>query len=215
MPSGGAYYRPGSPKFDEKRHEDWNSVIVVFNADNYLKLNDLWALKAVLHEMAHAYQLEQWPEKEPAILSAWENAMQDKLYHNVKDDKGRVLKAAYATRNQLEYFAELSCTFFARCNYHPFDRAELNSYDATGYEMIRRQWKIGDEYGTREARVWTNTKGRTVTATLLEVSGSRVTLKDKTGRNRTLALNSLSPLDQDHIRLWFGDGSSRASDKRP
>ncbi len=190
-------------------------MIVVFNADNYLKLNDLWALKAVLHEMAHAYQLEQWPEKEPAILSAWENAMQDKLYHNVKDDKGRVLKAAYATRNQLEYFAELSCTFFARCNYHPFDRAELNSYDATGYEMIRRQWKIGDEYGTREARVWTNTKGRTVTATLLEVSGSRVTLKDKTGRNRTLALNSLSPLDQDHIRLWFGDGSSRASDKRP
>lgn len=211
---GLAYYRPGSPKFDERRHKDWNSVIVVFHAENYMKLSDFWALKAVVHEMAHAYHLEQWPEKQPEILKAWEDAMQAELYRNIRDDKGKILKAAYATRNQLEYFAELSCMFFSRCNYPPFDWTELQAYDPAGYDMIRRQWKIGDEYGTREPRVWTiGSKRRPLTATLSAVAGNRVTLTDEKGRKRTMTLKALSPVDQDHIRLWFGSPGDGASKK--
>ena len=96
--NGLAYFRPGSPKFDEKRHEEWNSVVVVYHAQHYVSLTDLWAFNSVLHELGHAYQLEQWPKKEPSILAAYENAMQGKLYQNVKNDKGGRFPKAYATR---------------------------------------------------------------------------------------------------------------------
>jgi len=98
--SGLSYFRPGSPKHNEKRDERWNSVVVVYSAKNYVNLSDLWALKAVIHELAHAYQLEQWPEKEPRILAAYDNAMADKLYLNVENNKGGDFEKAYATQNQ-------------------------------------------------------------------------------------------------------------------
>lgn len=143
--SGLTYFRPGAPKHDVKRDLRWNSAVVVYSAKNYANLKDLWALKSVLHELSHAYQLEQWPEKEPRILAAYENAMAARLYHDVPNDKGGKFAKAYATQNQLEYFAEVSCMFFARCNYRPYNRAELRDYDPAGYRMVREVWKIGDQ----------------------------------------------------------------------
>jgi hypothetical protein len=204
--NGLAYFRPGSPKFDANRDEDWNSVVVVWHAENYMKLTDLWALKCVLHELAHAYQLEQYPEKQPDILNAWKNAMEQKLYHNVKEDTGKILQAAYATQNQLEYFAEVSCMFFAKCNYAPTNRSELKAYDPTGYEMIRKIWKIGDKHGQREPRVWKlGPKERKLTATFSARANKRVTLVDEKNRKRNLSIAALSQLDRDYISLWLDD----------
>lgn len=201
--NGLAYFRPGSPKFDAKRHEDWNSVVVVYHAQNYVRLTDLWALKAVLHELGHAYQLEQWPEKEPSILAAYENAMQGRLYHNVKNVKGGRFPKAYATQNQLEYFAELTCMFFAGCNYHPMKRADLKSYDPVGYEMMRKMWKVGDQHGKHEKRTWKlGRAGRELSATYRASTKTSVTLLDSTGKARTISLSALSPLDREYISRW-------------
>jgi hypothetical protein len=204
--NGLAYFRPGSPKFDAKRDDRWNSVVVVYDASNYVALTDLWAFKAVLHELAHAYQLEQWPEKEPHILAAYDNAMSQNLYRNVKNDKGGVFAAAYATQNQLEYFAEATCIFFARCNYQPYNRLEFKAYDPTGYEMIRRQWKIGDEFGKHEQREWKLGRStRKLEATLKSYSAGKVTLVESSGKERTIALKALRELDQDIVKRWFGE----------
>ncbi|MBL6706183.1 MAG: hypothetical protein ISQ06_08730 [Planctomycetaceae bacterium] len=204
--NGLAYFRPGSPKFDAKRDERWNSVVVVYDAKNYVALSDLWAFKAVLHELAHAYQLEQWPEKEPHILAAYDNAMTQNLYRNVKDEKGGVFAAAYATQNQLEYFAETSCMFFARCNYQPYHRLELKEYDPVGYEMIRRQWKIGDEFGKPAPRAWKLGRStRTLEATLKSYSSGKVTLVEPSGKERTISLKALGEVDQDIVKRWFGE----------
>lgn len=204
--NGLAYFRPGSPKFDEKRHEDWNSVVVVYDAQNYVSLTDLWALKAVLHELGHAYQLEQWPEKEPNILAAYENAMQGKLYHNVKNDKGGRFPKAYATQNQLEYFAELTCMFFAGCNYDPMKRSNLKTYDPTGYEMMRKMWKVGDRHGKHEPRTWKlGRAGKALSATFQSSTKTSVTLVDPAGRTRTISLSALSPLDQEYMLRWNDD----------
>jgi hypothetical protein len=204
--SGLAYFRPGSPKFDVKRDERWNSVVVVYDAKNYVALTDLWALKAVLHELAHAYQLEQWPEKEPHILAAYDNAMSQNLYRNVKNDKGGVFSKAYATQNQLEYFAETSCMFFARCNYQPYHRLELKQYDPVGYEMIRRQWKIGDEFGEPLSRAWKlGRSSRQLVGTMKSYKAGKVTLVDSAGRDRTISLKALGELDQDIVKRWFGE----------
>ena len=51
-------------------------------------------------------------EKEPEILAAWQNAESAGLYRNVNDVNGKLLAEGYATRNQLEYFAELSAAYF-------------------------------------------------------------------------------------------------------
>ncbi|MFT4557708.1 MAG: hypothetical protein ACI92S_003081 [Planctomycetaceae bacterium] len=204
--SGLAYFRPGSPKFDAKRDERWNSVVVVYDAKNYVALTDLWALKAVLHELAHAYQLEQWPEKEPHILAAYDNAMSQNLYRNAKNDKGGVFAAAYATQNQLEYFAETSCMFFARCNYQPYNRREFKAYDPVGYEMIRRQWKIGDEFGKPEQRAWKLGRStRKLDGTLKSYSAGKVTLVDSSGKERTISLKALREVDQDIVKRWYGE----------
>lgn len=201
--NGLAYFRPGSPKFDEKRHEDWNSAVVVYHAQNYASISDLWALKSVMHELGHAYQLEQWPEKEPHILAAYENAMKEKLYLNVKTEKGKTIEKAYATVNQLEYFAELTCMHFGECNYGPRKRVDLRSYDPVGYEMIRRMWKIGKAYGRPERRAWTLGKaGRQLEGIYQSSTRTHVRVLDSGNRSRRLALSTLSQIDRDYVNAW-------------
>jgi hypothetical protein len=122
----------------------WGDSIVVYCAENYVHPSDLWAIKAIVHEFAHAYQLHNWPEDQPEIVQPYEAAMKRGLYHKVKDVDGKVLDADYATTNRLEYFAELSCMYFAGCNYKPFNGEELKQYDPAGYAMVERFWRVGE-----------------------------------------------------------------------
>lgn len=201
--SGLSYFRPGAPKHNEKRDERWNSAVVIYCARNYVNLTDLWALKAVLHELAHAYQLEQWPEKEPRILAAYDNAMAETLYLNVENNKGGVFERAYATQNQLEYFAEISCMFFARCNYRPYDRSELRAYDPVGYRTVRELWKIGDKYGQHEQRTWSvGRSGKPLKATFESITGSRVALIDEAGKRKIYSVSAIGPVDRDYLDYW-------------
>ena len=45
---------------------------------------------------------------------------------------------AAALVNQLEYFAELSRMYFAKCNYQPTNLEELKAHDPIGHAMIRK-----------------------------------------------------------------------------
>jgi hypothetical protein len=140
--NGLEYFRPQQTKHVDHLDLRWDNSIVVYCAENYLTISDLWAAKSVTHEFAHAYHLQQWPEEQPAILDAYNAAMERGLYRQVRNDTGEVLPEAYATVNQLEYFAELSCMYFVGCNYQPSNRRELMLYDATGYAMIETMWKV-------------------------------------------------------------------------
>ncbi len=135
------YFQKNAPDFHQKLDRRWRDVIVVYCAQNYVNISDLWALKALFHEFAHAYQLEQWPEEQPDILRAWENARNKELYRYVLDvETKKRLERAYALTNQLEYFAELYCMYFVGCNYEPSGRNQLKDYDPVGYKMIRKMW---------------------------------------------------------------------------
>lgn len=74
------------------------------------------------------------------IVDAYNAAKASGLYLRVKNDKGGLIAKAYATHNQLEYFAELSAIYFVGGNYYPFDRARLIRYDPVGTQMLRRLW---------------------------------------------------------------------------
>jgi hypothetical protein len=142
--NGLEYFQKNAPEHHPQLDPRWGDAIVIYCAKNYVEISDLWALKALFHELAHAYQLEQWPENEPEIVHAWEHAKNEKLYLNVVDvETKQSIDSAYAISNQLEFFAELSCMYFVKCNYEPSDRNQLKAYDPVGYAMIRKMWKVG------------------------------------------------------------------------
>lgn len=140
--NGLEYYQKHAPQYYKHIDPRWGGCITVYCAENYVQISDLWALKVIIHELAHAYHLEQWPENQVDIRQAWKNALSLGFYSNVKDDGGKTIDKAYAAVNQLEYFAELSCMYFVGCNYQPFNRAELKTYDPAGYDMIEKMWGI-------------------------------------------------------------------------
>lgn len=141
--NGLEYFQKNAPEHHGELDPRWHDAIVVYCAQNYLDISDLWAKKALFHEYAHAYQLEQWPENQPDILHAWEHARERNKYRNVPDvETKRTFARAYAMTNHLEYFAELSCMYFVGCNYEPADREQLKEYDPVGYEMIRKLWRV-------------------------------------------------------------------------
>lgn len=139
-PSGFEYFQKDAPRFRSDIDPQWKHSVVVYCAKNYLDQSDLWAQKGVVHEMAHAWHLSNWPEKYPVIVNAHQNALKQGLYLNRVDEKGMKIPQAYCLTNQLEYFAELSTMYFARCNYAPYDRDALLRYDPQGYQMIEKVW---------------------------------------------------------------------------
>jgi hypothetical protein len=142
--NGADYFQRTAPAHFPQLDPRMASSVLIYSATNYVWLSDLWAIKVLVHEFAHAWQLEQWPEKQPDILAAYEHAMHEGLYQKVKADDGSVLDRAYAATNQLEYFAELSCVYFVGCNYYPFNREQLKAYDPVGFDMIRKLWRLDE-----------------------------------------------------------------------
>ena len=68
--------------------------------------------------------------------------MDRSLYRDVQDMNGKLIPRAYATANQLEYFAELSAAYFVGINYFPYDRAGLQRYDPAGAAMVEAVWSL-------------------------------------------------------------------------
>jgi hypothetical protein len=138
------YFRPGAPKWSPYLDERMANSVLIFSAYNYAALDDLWAAKGLVHELAHAQHLLRWKEKEPGIYDAWDAAMKAGLYKSdVAAEAKNIKTLRYAAQNQLEYFSELSAMYFVGCNYPPVNRAELKAYDPVGYAMIERYWGVG------------------------------------------------------------------------
>lgn len=135
------YIRKGQP--DNYSHLDkrWEHAVVIYSAENFMYLSDLWARKALFHELAHAWHIVNWPERYPDIYKPWKQATTSGKYESVKDTKGKIIKNAYALKNQLEYFAELSAIYFVGGNYFPFNKDGLKEYDPSGFNMVQRLWK--------------------------------------------------------------------------
>jgi hypothetical protein len=140
--NGAEYFQKQAPDYWNWTDRRWGSSLVIYSARNYVWLSDEWAVRLLIHELAHAWHLEQWPEEQEDILAAWKHARANNLYLNVKAVNGTVIPRAYSIDNQLEYFAELSCAFFWRGEYEPFDRKALQTYDPVGVAMLRKMWGV-------------------------------------------------------------------------
>lgn len=140
--NGAEYCQPNAPAYRDHLDPRWSGALVIYSADNYMWLSEHWSLQLLIHELSHAWHLQRWPEKQPDILKAWKQAVRKKTYEGVKDVNGKRLERAYAVANQLEYFAELSGTYFWRGEYEPFDREALREHDPAGFAMVETMWGI-------------------------------------------------------------------------
>lgn len=120
----------------------WSHSIVIYNVENFLWLPDLWVKKSVMHELAHAWHYEDWSANYRLLRDAWMSSRQNSLYLAQEDVKGKILKPAYASKNEKEYFSELSAIYFVGGNYYPFNRSDLKIYDPTGCSMVERVWGL-------------------------------------------------------------------------
>jgi len=95
----------------------------------------------VMHELAHAYHhqfLEDGFENK-VVKAAFEKAMASKKYEKILHWNGSETKH-YATNNQMEYFAELTESYFGTNDFYPFVRAELMTYDRASYALMETIW---------------------------------------------------------------------------
>lgn len=95
----------------------------------------------VLHELAHAYQHFRLKNKQALIDATYKQAVDMKLYDSVDYISG-TKKTAYAIKNQKEYFAELSESYFGRNDYYPYTRNELMVHDPKGYSLMVQVWGV-------------------------------------------------------------------------
>ncbi len=97
----------------------------------------------VLHELAHAYHDQFLPGgyNNPEIKAVYESAIKAGLYQKVLFVRGE-RRQAYAAKNPMEYFAELSEAYFGANDYYPFVRGELKEHDPAGFALLEKLWGV-------------------------------------------------------------------------
>ena len=94
----------------------------------------------VMHELAHVWHFKTLGQFHPGIMKAYADAMDAKLYDAVLYTEGVKKKRAYAAKNHIEYFAELTEAWFGKNDYYPFVRSELKQHDPQGYNLMLEIW---------------------------------------------------------------------------
>ena len=119
---------------------DKEKSVELANLKNFVK----WSFDQplmVLHEMAHGYHDLYFGYQEKSILDAYNAAMKSHLYDEVSYFRSNKRKA-YATTNQMEYFAELTEALFGYNDFFPFTRPELEAHDPTGFKVLKEAWGV-------------------------------------------------------------------------
>ena len=99
---------------------------------------------APLHELAHGYHDKVLTWDQPDIIAAYEHAKAAKLYDRVERWHGTGIpnnfERAYAMSNHKEYFAEVTEAYFARNDFFPFTRDELEKHDPEVFAVLKKVW---------------------------------------------------------------------------
>jgi hypothetical protein len=136
------YFPISAPKHHAWLDPRMGRSIVVYNADNYRKLSEPWAIKSLIHEFGHAQHLQHWPEDRADVYDAWAHAIDAGLFQTVREEDRGTHNPNYAAQNHLEYFAELTAMYFVGAEYFPRDRAGLSAYDPDGYDLVEKLWGL-------------------------------------------------------------------------
>jgi dipeptidyl-peptidase-4 len=99
----------------------------------------------VLHELAHAYHDQVLGFDHPRVQALHAQAKAGGKYDKVlvQDAEGNRREARhYALTTPMEYFAELSESYFGRNDFFPFDQAELRDHDPDMHALLGELWGV-------------------------------------------------------------------------
>jgi hypothetical protein len=143
QPFPGGVYHPSAGWLRNNGYpEAWAEGVMLGDAANYMS----WVEQQpamVLHELAHAWHHQRLGYDHQGIQAAYEAAMESGIYDQVAYVSGGT-QEAYAKTNKMEYFAELTESWFWSNDFYPFVRSELLEHDELGARMVEESWTVDD-----------------------------------------------------------------------
>lgn len=128
---------------DNHYNTDKAKGIEISNTINFVNWVNNGQPSMILHELAHAYQHATLGYNNPLITKPYEQAKSSGTYDLVDHISGTP-RVHYAMNNEIEYFAELTESFFGFNDFYPFTRDQLKYHDPAGYAMIQSAWHWRD-----------------------------------------------------------------------
>ncbi len=116
--------------------------IEIINTKNFVAWTSDWVQPMmVLHELSHCYHHLILGLDSISVIHAYESAMASGIYNAVHYNTiTGPLRPAYAKTNNLEYFAELTESYFGKNDYYPFTRDQLRIHDPIGFQVMKETW---------------------------------------------------------------------------
>jgi hypothetical protein len=96
---------------------------------------------AVLHELAHAYHDRELGFDEPRIVAAYERFRDADRTRSVLHVSG-VNREHYGRTNPMEFFAELTESYFGANDFYPFVRGELQQDQPDACALLEEIWGV-------------------------------------------------------------------------
>lgn len=93
----------------------------------------------ILHEMAHAYHDQALGFDNKEIKDAYEKFKASGKYEKVLRSSGR-MERHYALTNPMEFFAEMTESYFGANDFFPFNQGELKQQEPDLFELMRKIW---------------------------------------------------------------------------
>lgn len=141
-----AVYHPSRQWLIENGHEPQKAQSVeISNIRHFIDWSALNQPFMILHELAHAYHHRVLGFDYEPIIGAYEGAMAGSLYDAVSLHTGNgeyTVQEAYAKRNKLEYFAELTEAYLGENDFYPFVKEEFRDHDIEGYRVVSGIWQF-------------------------------------------------------------------------
>jgi hypothetical protein len=127
--------------------------VEVYDLDDYNDSRYHWLAGGVmLHEYSHAYHFKflDGGYDNAQIEACYAAAMQERLYDRVGVHGAQGPTArAYASKDPMEYFAELSTAFLGGIDpnqeynkWFPYNRKQVAEHDPNAYEMLKDVWQV-------------------------------------------------------------------------
>ena len=94
---------------------------------------------SVLHELAHAYHDQELGFDDPAIKAAWDKFRSTpRASRTLHIDGG--FGPHYARTDQMEFFAEMTESYFGVNDFEPFNRGELKELEPEAFALMAKIW---------------------------------------------------------------------------
>jgi hypothetical protein len=130
---------------DNDYNTDKATGIEIANTVNFVNWINTGQPSMILHELAHAYQHATLGYNNPLVTQPYQRAKDSETYDLVDHISGTP-RIHYAMNNEIEYFAELTESYFGFNDFYPFSRDQLKAHDPDGYSMIQHAWHLRDEH---------------------------------------------------------------------